>query len=246
MSGKSFKTQLTCLACWFLGLFNVYGCGDNSRLDRMTNERHKMVSEQLEKRGISDPAVLKAMLNVPRHIFVPHNQQNRAYDDSPLLIGSNQTISQPYIVALMTELLRLKRSDRVLEIGTGSGYQAAILSVLVDTLYTIEIIEELARRSDSTLKEAGFNNVVVRFGDGFIGWPELAPFDAIIVTCGAPDIPAPLLDQLADGGRMVIPIGTSIQELLLIKKTNGRIDTKKITPVRFVPMTGDSIDKNEN
>lgn len=207
--------------------------------DSFFNERQKMVTTQIEARGVRDKNVLKAMKTVPRHLFVPENVRAYSYEDEPLPIGYGQTISQPYIVALMTELLGLKPDSRVLEIGTGSGYQAAVLAELCDSVSSIEIICELAEQADSTLKELGYN-VDVRCGDGYRGWPEKAPFDAIIVTAAPDEVPKPLIEQLAEGGRIVIPVGTYHQDLKLIRKVNGRIEEMNIIPVRFVPMTGEA------
>jgi protein-L-isoaspartate(D-aspartate) O-methyltransferase len=203
--------------------------------------REKMVKEQIERRGIEDKSVLAAMRSVKRHLFVPDDLRDFAYQDRPLPIGMEQTISQPYIVALMTELLNLKGSEKVLEIGTGSGYQGAVLAKLAKEVYTIEIVEPLAERSEELLKELGYNNVFVRHGDGFAGWPQKAPFEAIIVTCAPREIPKALLEQLAEGGRLVIPVGSIYQELKLVEKINGVISTKNIIPVRFVPMVKDTI-----
>jgi protein-L-isoaspartate(D-aspartate) O-methyltransferase len=199
-------------------------------------KRKQMVEKQIKAMGINDLRVLDAMLKVKRHLFVPSDVRHLAYEDRPLPIGWEQTISQPYIVALMTELLALKGTERVLEIGTGSGYQAAILAELVKEVYTIEISEPLARQSERLLKELHYNNIKVKFGDGFLGWPEFSPFDAIIVTCAPEKIPPPLLSQLAENGRLVIPVGTYWQELKLVRKVNGRIKEADIVPVRFVPM----------
>ena len=201
-------------------------------------QRDRMVERQLEAREIADSAVLRAMRQVPRHHFVPERYRESSYSDNPLPIGAGQTISQPYIVAKMTELADVSSDDRVLEIGTGSGYQAAVLAELTDTVFTIEIIESLGKRADSTLHELGYKNVFVRIGDGYAGWPEKAPFDVILLTAAPPEIPQPLLDQLADGGRMVAPVGTDWQELLLIERNGEQITRRTIIPVRFVPMTG--------
>lgn len=195
-----------------------------------------MVRTQLVRRGIKDPMVLQTMRNTPRHLFVPQVYAHRAYDDGPLPIGHDQTISQPYIVALMTELLELKGDERVLEIGTGSGYQAAVLSQLVDTCYTIEIVQPLAAQAKILLKKQGYHNVVVKWGDGYKGWPQHAPFQRIIVTAAPEKIPQALVDQLAVGGRMVLPVGNYYQELVLVTKNKKGITTKEIIPVRFVPM----------
>jgi protein-L-isoaspartate(D-aspartate) O-methyltransferase len=207
----------------------------NSYQDR----RITMVKEQIEARGVKDPAVLEAMRNVPRHQFIPESLRHEAYEDGPVPIGHDQTISQPYIVALMTELLELTADSKVLEIGTGSGYQAAVLSDLADLVYSIEIIPELAAKANSALNELGYR-AVVRCGDGYRGWPDRAPFDAIIVTAAPEKIPQPLLDQLAENGRLVIPVGAFYQELKLIRKENGKLIEKDVAPVRFVPMTGEA------
>jgi protein-L-isoaspartate(D-aspartate) O-methyltransferase len=207
--------------------------------DRLKAERLRMVDEQIRRRGIKDARVLKAMEEVPRHRFVNPGDVAYAHNDSPLPIGLGQTISQPYIVALMTETLRLKPSDRVLEIGTGSGYQAAVLSVLVDSVYTIEILGPLGRSAKKLLKSLGYRNVRVRIGDGYRGWPEEAPFDAIIVTAAPDTVPQALIDQLADGGRMVIPVGERIQELLYITRDGKKIKRDSIASVRFVPMVSE-------
>ncbi|HZJ20405.1 MAG TPA: protein-L-isoaspartate(D-aspartate) O-methyltransferase [Pricia sp.] len=201
--------------------------------------RENMVEKQLKSRGITDQATLRAMSQVPRHEFVPENLQHLAYDDGPLPIGEEQTISQPYIVAYMTQSLNLKPDDKVLEIGTGSGYQAAVLAKIVDSVYTIEIVEKLGLRAEEKLGELGYPNVKVKIGDGYHGWPEKGPFDAIIVTAGAEAIPPALVEQLSDGGRLIIPQGStnSVQELVLGTKIIGRLKTKKLLPVRFVPFT---------
>lgn len=199
-------------------------------------KRERMVESQIKARGIKDPRVVAAMLKVKRHLFVPSDIRHLAYEDRPLPIGEGQTISQPYIVAFMTEMLALKGMERVLEIGTGSGYQAAILAELVKEVYTVEILEPLARQSEGLLKELNYKNVKVKFGDGFLGWPELSPFDGIIVTCAPHKIPPPLLEQLAENGRLVIPVGTYWQDLKLVRKVKDRIEETDIVPVRFVPM----------
>jgi protein-L-isoaspartate(D-aspartate) O-methyltransferase len=204
--------------------------------------RERMVREQLSGPGrtIDDPRVLEVMRRVPRHEFVSENQRRKAYADHPLPIGYGQTISQPYVVAFMTAQLRPRATDRVLEIGTGSGYQAAILAELVNEVYTMEIIEPLARQAAAVLERLGYGNVHVKAGDGYEGWPEKAPFDVIIVTCAPDRIPQPLVDQLRDGGRMMIPVGPSQnQELVLIEKEGGQLQRRSVLPVRFVPMTGE-------
>jgi protein-L-isoaspartate(D-aspartate) O-methyltransferase len=203
--------------------------------------RTRMVEQQLAspRRGINDPAVLKAMAAVPRHEFLPEELQPYAYEDRPLPIGHAQTISQPYVVAFMTEKLQPKSTDRVLEIGTGSGYQAAVLSVLVNEVYSIEIVEPLARRAASDLARLGYGNIKLRYGDGYKGWPEAAPFDAIIVTCAPDHVPKPLIEQLSDGGRMIIPVGEGGDQMLyLLKKQGSTLQREAVLPVRFVPMTG--------
>lgn len=203
--------------------------------------RERMVRLQLVApgRSITNAQVLEVMGKVPRHEFVPERLRPQAYDDHPLPIGYDQTISQPYIVAFMTEKLEPKPADKVLEIGTGSGYQAAVLSALVSNVYTIEIVEPLARRAEADLKRLGYTNVTVRAGDGYKGWPEHAPFDAIIVTCAPERVPQPLVDQLKEGGRMIIPVGDfGNQELYLLQKKKGRVERRAVLPVRFVPMTG--------
>lgn len=201
------------------------------------NARSDMVRVQIIDRGISDTAVLRAMRKVPRHLFVPKEYEREAYNDYPLPIGYGQTISQPYIVAYMTEVVLPSSTKRALEIGTGSGYQAAILAEIVKEVYSIEIIPELARESAERLKKLGYNNVTVKFGDGYKGWEEHAPFDIIIVTAAAEQVPQPLIHQLAENGRLVIPVGapTEVQELILFVKKEGRIHKSRLTFVRFVP-----------
>jgi protein-L-isoaspartate(D-aspartate) O-methyltransferase len=198
--------------------------------------RKEMVEEQIVARGINDSLVIDAMLSVERHLFVPAELMQFAYGDFPLPIGYEQTISQPYIVAIMTELLGVKKTHRVLEVGTGSGYQAAVLSLLADSVFTIEIIPELAYSAEKRLGSLGYKNVFVKAGDGYKGWKEHAPFDGIIVTCAPEKIPPLLLEQLSIGGRMVIPVGSFYQELILITKDSKGVSQKSIIPVRFVPM----------
>jgi len=214
------------------------GCGQKpTPAFDLAAQRQRMVTEQLKARGISDERVLNAMNKVPREEFVPPDSRAGSYEDGPLPIGYGQTISQPYIVAFMTEQLRLKPSDRVLEIGTGSGYQAAILAELVSEVYSIEIVEPLAKNAKATLQRLGYENVHVKIGDGYKGWPEVAPFDAMIVTCAPDKVPQPLVDQLKDDGRMVIPVGDRFaQELYLLEKKNGQLKQSATLPVRFVPM----------
>ena len=205
--------------------------------DRYASAREKMVKEQIIIRGVTDQPTLRAMRKVPRHLFVPEEYRNEAYDDNPLPIGYGQTISQPYIVAYMTEVSKPAPEKKVLEIGTGSGYQAAVLAEIVDEVYTIEIVPELARESAERLKKQGYTNITGKFGDGYKGWPEHAPFDIIVVTAAPEQIPQPLIDQLAENGRLVIPVGApaAVQELILIEKKNGNIEKKRLTFVRFVP-----------
>ena len=205
-----------------------------------TATRARMVHEQLEARGIHDPRVLAAMRKVPRDEFVPASLAPWAYEDAPLPIGHDQTISQPYIVALMSELAALRPDSRVLEVGTGSGYQAAVLAELARDVYTIEIVPELADASRATLARLGYGRVHVRQGDGYRGWPEAAPFDAILVTAAPERVPAPLLEQLAPAGRLVIPVGGPSQELQVHRRTDHGIEIDRVVPVRFVPMTGEA------
>src|SRR5437764_13028885 len=214
------------------------GCGQQapSAAD-FAAQRQRMVEQQLKPRGIKDERVFAAMAKVPREEFIPVDARAGAYEDGPLPIGYDQTISQPYIVAFMTEQLRPRPSDRVLEIGTGSGYQAAILAELAGEVYTIEIVEPLARSAEATLQRLGYRNVHVKVGDGYKGWPEYAPFDAVIVTCAPDKIPQLLTDQLKESGRMVIPVGDRFsQELYLLEKKNGQLKESVTLPVRFVPM----------
>lgn len=200
--------------------------------------RRQMVEEQIIARGIQDTNVINAMLKVERHKFVPTEYVKYAYNDGPLPIGEGQTISQPYIVALMTEVLQLKGGERVLEIGTGSGYQAAVLSLIVKEVYTIEIIQSLAKSAQERLERLGYKNVYVKCGDGFLGWQDKAPFDAIIITCAAPRVPEPLIEQLAENGRLVMPEGDEWQMLVLYKKIKNKLEKEELIPVRFVPMKG--------
>jgi protein-L-isoaspartate(D-aspartate) O-methyltransferase len=202
-------------------------------------ERESMVERQVATRGIHDAEVLDALRSVPRHQFVPLPARGEAYSDRPLPIGFDQTISQPYIVALMTELAEVQPGDRVLEIGTGSGYQAAVLASMGCTVFTIEIVNPLAERAAETLERLGYGSIQVRAGDGYVGWPEEAPFDAILVTAAPPRIPQPLLDQLADGGHLVAPVGEDIQHLTVVTRAADNLNRRVVLPVRFVPMTGE-------
>ena len=204
-------------------------------------QRRQMVQQQLVTRGITDQRVLAVMAKVPREEFVTPDSRAASYEDGPLAIGYAQTISQPYIVAFMTEQLRPKPSDRVLEVGTGSGYQAAILAELVSEVYSIEIVEPLAKNAEATLQRLGYKNVHLKIGDGYKGWPETAPFDAIIVTCAPDKVPQPLVDQLKDDGRMIIPVGDRFaQQLYLLEKKNDQLKQSATLPVRFVPMTSEA------
>jgi protein-L-isoaspartate(D-aspartate) O-methyltransferase len=207
--------------------------------------REKLVEKDIAGQGIADPKVLAAMRSVPRHCFVPKRLASKAYADTALPIGASQTISQPYVVALMTESLKLSGNHRVLEIGTGSGYQAAVLAKIVKEVYSIEIKEKLHRESSRLLNDMGFTNVKTRHGDGYFGWQEAAPFDAIMITAAINHIPPPLLKQLTEGGRLILPLGNpfSYQNLTLVTKTGGNYVTKQITGVLFVPMTGHALDK---
>ena len=208
-----------------------------SQADTYRAARMNMVKTQIEARGITDQHTLESMRKVPRHLFVPIEYINEAYEDYPLPIGLGQTISQPYIVAFMTEAVRPDKTKKALEIGTGSGYQAAVLAEIVNSVYTIEIVPELADESSERLKKMGYGNITVKSGDGYHGWPEQAPFDIIVVTAGAEKIPGPLIDQLAENGRLIIPVGPSgySQELKLLMKKNGKIKQSDLLPVRFVP-----------
>ena len=209
-------------------------------------QRIRMVERQIARRGVRDPLVLSAMRSVPRHEFVSEDQRNHAYEDRPLPIGEEQTISQPYIVALMTELLRPKGMEKVLEVGTGSGYQAAVLAEIVRDVFTVEILKPLMEEARERLERLCYKNVHVRHGDAYLGWPEEAPFDGIIVTAASKKIPDPLLDQLVPGGRLVMPIGDFYQELVVITNEDG-VKKRRVIPVRFVPMTGrvEADDRND-
>jgi protein-L-isoaspartate(D-aspartate) O-methyltransferase len=208
-------------------------------------ERRNMVDQQILNRGIRNPRVLDAMRTVQRHRFVPEEYRHMAYSDRPLPIGHEQTISQPYIVALMTDYLNLKEGEKVLEIGTGSGYQAAVLAELVDQVYSVEIVRELAQQARTTLSDLGYDNVHIHTGDGYKGWPENAPYDAIIVTASPTDVPPSLKEQLAEGGRMVIPVGGPVfQKLVLLRKIDGKVRQTDVTSVRFVPMVDEKGDRH--
>jgi len=223
------------------------GCGQKATPPSdFTAQRQRMVQQQLVTRGINDARVLAAMAKVPREEFVAPESRTASYEDGPLPIGYGQTISQPYIVAFMTEQLHPKLSDRVLEVGTGSGYQAAILAELVSEIYSIEIVQPLAKNAEATLQRLGYKNVHLKIGDGYQGWPEAGPFDAIIVTCAPDKVPQALVDQLKDGGRMVIPVGDRFaQQLYLLEKKDGQLKQSATLPVRFVPMTSEAEKKSE-
>ena len=227
---------------WFLLLLLGAGCKPaQTSASEFAGERERMVKEQIAMRGVTDERVLKAMRKVPREQFVPEQIRGQSYSDGPLPIGYDQTISQPFVVAFMTEKLGLRPTDHVLEIGTGSGYQAAILAELAAKVYTIEIVEPLGKRAEETLQRLGYKNVQVKIGDGYQGWPEHAPFDAVIVTCAPDHVPRPLVEQTKEGGRIVIPVGSAgDQTLYLLEKKNGRLEQRNVLPVSFVPMTGEA------
>ncbi|OFY57469.1 MAG: protein-L-isoaspartate O-methyltransferase [Bacteroidetes bacterium RBG_19FT_COMBO_42_10] len=205
--------------------------------DKFESRRQRMVETQIRNRGVTNPEVLDAMKKVPRHLFIPKEYEDEAYNDYPLPIGYGQTISQPFIVAYMTEAVRPAGKKKALEIGTGSGYQAAVLAEIVDKVYTIEIVPELAKESAERLKDMGYDNIICKHGDGYQGWAEYAPFDIIVVTAAPETIPQPLIDQLSEGGRLIIPVGAAgaIQELVMVIKRNGKTETRRLTFVRFVP-----------
>jgi protein-L-isoaspartate(D-aspartate) O-methyltransferase len=233
------------LAAAFFSMAAAGGCNSHGGQVAETEEpdwtmqRERMVSQQIEARGVKDSLVLESLRSVPRHLFVPENYRDAAYQDSPLPIGDSQTISQPYIVALMTELLEVGAGQKVLEIGTGSGYQAAVLAAMGVDVRSIEIRPRLCERAADTLADLGYSAVHVRCGDGYGGWPEEAPFDGIIVTAAPELVPDPLLDQLDEGAKMVIPVGDFYQELKVITRTPEGFDERAVIPVRFVPMTGE-------
>ncbi len=228
---------------YFMGMIFLFSCSGQSETDSSKEEqyaarRQTMVDMQLARRDVTDRDVLDAMRTVPRHLFVPEKYREEAYRDHPVPIGEGQTISQPYIVGIMTQLLDINSTSKVLEIGTGSGYQAAVLAEICDSVFSMEIIEPLAKRAQFLLDSVGYK-VDVRFGDGYKGWDEHAPYDGIVVTAAAPKVPQPLIDQLKIGGRLVIPVGDFSQDLMVITKTEDGIAKKSVFPVRFVPMTGE-------
>lgn len=233
--------SLLCFPGWmverFYGVANVQVQSLSQTADEFENQRSQMVQQQLFGRGIHDRAVLKAMSNVPRHWFVAASETNLAYEDYPLPLSHGQTISQPYIVAYMTQAAELDSDEKVLEIGTGSGYQAAVLGEVAKVVYTIEIIPELAARARQTLNQLGYKNVYVKTGDGYQGWAEHAPYDAIVATAAPDRIPEALVNQLGPNGKMVIPVGTWNQEIVILTKTQDGLSEKRTIPVRFVPMT---------
>src|SRR5262245_901755 len=217
----------------------IISCAPAPPLDDVdVRARERMVAEQIEGRDVKDRLTLAAMRKVPRHLFVAAGSEAEAYSDHPLPIGHGQTISQPYVVGFMTQAMALHGGETVLEIGTGSGYQAAVLSEIAARVYTIEIVAPLAEEAEARLKRLGYANVSVRAGDGYAGWPEKAPFDAIVVTAAAPRIPEPLKEQLKDGGRLVVPVGDESQDIVVLTKRGASFDERRILPVRFVPMTG--------
>lgn len=239
-AGFRFRFHFVALVAMAAGVSSVVlAAAESTETAQTERARQRMVKQQIEQRGVRDEKVLAAMRAVPRHLFIPEQQSANAYEDRPLPIGHGQTISQPYIVALMTELAQPDPAFTVLEIGAGSGYQAAVLAEIVDKVYTIEIVEPLAQWAQQRLHLAGYTNCVVKHADGYNGWEEHAPFDAIVVTAAAPHIPPPLIEQLKDGGRMIIPVGSPfrVQQLVLVEKEKGQVTSRNILPVRFVPFT---------
>lgn len=237
---KPFVAALLMSICFFAMLHSRAGAGQSREEEKYAAARKNMVQQDIKSRDIYDPAVLAVMEKVPRHLFLGERFRSEAYADHPLPLAEGQTISQPYIVALMTQYLKLKKTDRVLEIGTGSGYQAAVLAELAARVYSMELKKSLAVQAERTLRQLCYTTVSVKCADGFFGWPEEAPFDAIILTCAPGEIPRPLIDQLREGGRIIAPVGGScqIQELRLGTKKQGRLSFQTVAPVRFVPMRG--------
>jgi len=239
---RIYRTALSVL----LAMVFTPACSSSAQQDgSFEAARQQMIERDLKDRDITDAAVLQAMCDVPRHRFVPTGMQDQAYADFPLPIGHGQTISQPYVVAFMTQTLEVRPEDTILEIGTGCGYQAAVLARLAQQVYTIEIVKPLADEARKLLAELGYKNISVKAGDGFEGWPEHAPFDKIILTCAVKEIPTALIEQLQEGGRIIAPIGATggVQQLVLATKTNGELKHKQVLPVRFVPMTGKALEK---
>lgn len=238
---SSVLLALSAVQLWLLFSFSVASALPEQS-DPFTAKRQVMIERDIKGRNITDPAVLKAMGKIPRHLFVDKQFQEQAYEDYPLPIGAEQTISQPYIVALMTQSLGLRKEDKVLEIGTGSGYQAAVLAEIVQQVYSVEIIKTLAGRAEELLKSMGYRTIKIKTGDGYQGWKEYAPYDAILVTCAVGSIPPALTAQLKEGGRIILPRGNTrfLQHLVLGVKKNGTIEEKTISTVRFVPMTGEA------
>ncbi len=232
------KILFFCLTCFFLA-FHIAAAED----PQFTNARRKMVETDLKGRDITDPKILEIMGRMPRHLFVEKSLQDKAYADHPLPIGQSQTISQPYVVALMTQALGIKPGEKVLEIGTGSGYQAAVLAELTNRVFTVEIRRDLAEKAAEVLKTLGYDRVSIRCGDGYLGWEEHAPFDAIMVTCAIGDVPPRLIQQLGEGGRLIIPLGSpaNFQTLTLLTKWKGKIHSRQITGVSFVPMVDEKL-----
>lgn len=220
----------------FLVCMIAHSCAQDKTFEM---ERKEMVSRQIEARGVQHAATLNAMKRVPRHLFIPEYLWSHAYNDGPLPIGYEQTISQPYIVAYMTSLIEPEKGEKILEIGTGSGYQAAVIAEIVDSVFTVEIVDELAKTASDKFEQLGYENIYVKLGDGYFGWEEHAPFDKIIVTAAAEEVPPILIDQLKEGGLMIIPIGPefSVQHLVLIEKKDGKVKKRNMLPVRFVPFT---------
>jgi protein-L-isoaspartate(D-aspartate) O-methyltransferase len=244
LRGLNMKRLSITLLSLILILFAAYSYAElrhPSDTDETLHQRKRMVDTQLVRRGIHDRPVLEAMRSIPRHLFVADSFRRRAYGDHPLPIGEGQTISQPYVVALMTEALSLKPDDRVLEIGTGSGYQAAVLAEIVKEVYSIEVKEGLEKRASSLLEKLGYKNVITKYADGYFGWEKHAPFDAIIITASANHIPPPLIKQLKEGGKLIIPLGSTLyyQTLTLVTKKGGELDVQQMGGVAFVPMIGE-------
>jgi protein-L-isoaspartate(D-aspartate) O-methyltransferase len=237
-TNNSYRENKRVMKLMFVFLFSVLPVYSFSQADKYMEARMDMVKNQISARGVTDIDVLAAMRKVPRHLFVLPGYEADAYGDYPLPINHDQTISQPYIVAYMTEIARPGKKKKTLEIGTGSGYQAAVLAEIADTVYTIELIKALSVEALARLKRLGYTNIIGKAGDGYIGWAEHAPYDIIIVTAAAPEIPQALINQLSENGRLVIPVGesNSVQELMLIVKKKGKVETKRLAPVRFVPL----------